>query len=101
MFPTIFEVRQERERFDLRSPIIRSRFWKNRWRHRQRVVRRQRTIGMDFRARRLRHHRPALFGTAADTTNQMPANQFSPCLLQNVSRKSFVTSIALIHLAFL
>ena len=55
----------------------------------------------EFCAQRLLHHHPALFGTAADTANQMPANQFSPCLLQNVSRKSFVTSIALIHLAFL
>ena len=34
-------------------------------------------------------------------TLQIPANQLKPCLLQNVSRKSFVTSIALIHLAFL
>jgi len=33
--------------------------------------------------------------------SQIPANQFSPCLLQNVSRKVLVTSIALIHLAFL
>ena len=32
---------------------------------------------------------------------QIPANQLKPCLLQNVSRKSLVTSIALIHLAFL
>ena len=33
--------------------------------------------------------------------DQMPANQLKPCLLQNVSRKSLVTSIALIHFAFL
>ena len=32
---------------------------------------------------------------------QIPANQLKPCLLQNVSRKSLVTSIALIHFAFL
>ena len=34
-------------------------------------------------------------------TAQIPANQLKPCLLQNVSRKSFETSIALTHLAFL
>ena len=35
------------------------------------------------------------------TALQIPANQLKPCLLQNVSRKSLVTSIALIHFAFL
>jgi|GEM_PF-5346568 len=34
-------------------------------------------------------------------TNQIPANQLKPCLLQNVSVKLLVTSIALIHFAFL
>src|ERR1700730_3101122 len=33
--------------------------------------------------------------------HQIPANQFSPCLLQNVGRNVLVTSIALIHFAFL
>src|SRR5215510_9375673 len=32
---------------------------------------------------------------------QIPANQLKPCLCQKVSGNSFVTSIAMIHLAFL
>lgn len=39
--------------------------------------------------------------SARECKRQIPANQFSPCLLQNVWRNVLVTSIALIHLAFL
>ena len=38
---------------------------------------------------------------SAERRAQIPANQFSPCLLQKVSRNVLVTSIAMTHLAFL
>jgi hypothetical protein len=53
------------------------------------------------RSKDRRLHPENLCAHRPDERNQIPANQFSPCLLQNVSRNVLVTSIALIHFAFL
>ena len=55
----------------------------------------------DYRLAETREDRWRIYVAGGGAACQIPANQLNPCLLQNVSVNVLVTSIALIHFAFL
>ena len=55
----------------------------------------------DYRLAETRENRWRIYVRAVAPPRQIPANQLNPCWLQNVGVNVLVTSIALIHFAFL